>query len=98
MIDIFVINLIKCIDRKNQIIQDFSLYKEVQLHFIEAIKTDNGAIGCFLSHKKCVEIAKERNMKYIIVLEDDCLPMNNFEIRLKELLNYLELNDDWDIF
>jgi GR25 family glycosyltransferase involved in LPS biosynthesis len=98
MIDIFVINLIECINRKNQIIQDFSLYKDIQLHFIEAIRNNNGAIGCFLSFKKCVKMAKDKNMKYIIILEDDCLPMNNFEIRLKKLLNYLELNDDWDIF
>jgi len=99
MIDIFVINLIERLDRKKQIILDFLPYKEVQLHFIEAIKNDDdGAIGCFLSHKKCLEIAKERNMKYMIVLEDDCLPMNNFEIRLNKLLTYLDSNNDWDIF
>ena len=52
----------------------------------------------FLSFKKCVKMAKEKNMKYIIILEDDCLPMNNFENRLKKLLTYLELSDNWDIF
>ena len=65
---------------------------------MEAIRHQNGAIGCFLSYKKCIRIAKEKNMKYIIILEDDCLPMNNFENRLKNLLSYLESNNDWDIF
>ena len=98
MIDLYVINLIQREDRKNQIINDFSIYKNINLNFIEAIRHQNGAIGCFLSYKKCIRIAKEKNMKYIIILEDDCLPMNNFENRLKNLLSYLESNNDWDIF
>jgi GR25 family glycosyltransferase involved in LPS biosynthesis len=98
MIDLFVINLIDCKNRREQIIQDFSSYKDIQLNFVEGIRHENGAIGCFLSFKKCIKIAKENNMKYIIILEDDCLPMNNFENRLKKLLTYLESNDNWDIF
>jgi GR25 family glycosyltransferase involved in LPS biosynthesis len=99
MIDLFVINLIDCVQRKNQIIKDFSQYKEIQLNFIEGIRHQNGGIGCFLSFKKCIRFAKERNMKYIIVLEDDCLPRNNFENRLKKVINYLESNmNNWSIF
>ena len=41
---------------------------------------------------------KRKNMKYIIILEDDYFPVNDFENRLKKLLSYLELNNDWDIF
>ena len=99
MIDLFVINLIDCVQRKNQIIQDFSEYKEIQLNFIEGIRHENGGIGCFLSFKKCIRLAKERDMKYIIILEDDCLPRNNFENRLKKVINYLESNlNNWNIF
>lgn len=99
MIDLFVINLIDCIQRKNQIIKDFSQYKEIQLNFVEGIRHENGGIGCFLSFKKCVRLAKERGMNYIIILEDDCLPRNNFENRLKKVINYLESNmNNWDIF
>ena len=94
MIDLFVINLIDCKNRREQIIQDFRLYKDIQLNFVEGIRHENGGIGCFLSFKKCIKIAKENNMKYIIILEDDCLPMNNFENRLKKLLTYLESNDN----
>jgi GR25 family glycosyltransferase involved in LPS biosynthesis len=56
---------------------------DIQLNFVEAIRRENGAIGCFLNFKKCIKIAKENNMKYIIILKDDCLPMNNFENRIK---------------
>jgi GR25 family glycosyltransferase involved in LPS biosynthesis len=36
-----------------------------------AIKTKLGAIGCTLSHIKCLEIAKERNYEYVFICEDD---------------------------
>jgi hypothetical protein len=96
--NLFVINLKERTDRKHQIIQDFKPYKNIQLHFIEAIRNTNGAIGCFLSHKKCVEIAKEKNMEYVIVLEDDCLPMENFENRLINILEFLSSYKEWDLF
>jgi GR25 family glycosyltransferase involved in LPS biosynthesis len=99
MIDLFVINLIDCIHRKNQIIQDFLQYNEIRLNFIEGIRNENGGIGCFLSFKKCIRLAKERGMKYIIILEDDCLPRNNFQNRLKKAISYLESNlNNWNIF
>jgi len=43
-------------DRKN-LVQDFSIYKNINLNFIEAIRHQNGAIGCFLSYKKCIRMA-----------------------------------------
>lgn len=97
MIDIYVINLIESIDRKKQIIQDFSIYKNINLYFIEAIKHKNGGIGCFLSHKKCVQYAKDNNMDYIIVAEDDCLPLENFEEKLIKILEDLQ-DEEWNIF
>jgi GR25 family glycosyltransferase involved in LPS biosynthesis len=36
-----------------------------------AIKTKLGAIGCTLSHIKCLEIAKERDYEYVFICEDD---------------------------
>lgn len=98
MIDIFVINLIERLDRKEQIIADFQKYTNIKLHFIEAIRNENGAIGCFLSHKKCIQLAKEKNMEYIIVLEDDCLPMENFENRLMGILEFFNNYHDWHLF
>ena len=52
---------------------DFNLIR------VDAIKHTNGHIGCFLSHKKCLQIAKELGLKNIIVMEDDCIknPSNN---------------------
>jgi len=97
--NIYVINLKHRVDRYQKIKQNFSIYKNINLVFIEAVKHENGAIGCFLSHKKCIQHAKDNQMKNIIVVEDDCLPIGyNFEERLINITSYLDNNTDWDIF
>ena len=84
-IDIYVINLKERADRYAKIKTKFN-FKSINLIFIEAIKNENGAIGCFLSHKKCIQYAKTSNMDKIIVIEDDCLPIgNDFEKRLLDI-------------
>lgn len=99
MIDIYIINLKERIDRLNLLKQKFEVYKNINLIIVEAIKHQNGAIGCFLSHKKCLQIAKDKLLDNIIVIEDDCLPMIEFEQRLNIILEYLDtIKDDWDIF
>jgi GR25 family glycosyltransferase involved in LPS biosynthesis len=99
MLDIYVINLIHRNDRKEIILSCFSKYKSINLIFIEAIKHSNGTIGCLMSHQKCIEIAKTNNLDKIIVIEDDCSPVDRFEENLHDILNFLdENNDKWDIF
>lgn len=100
MIDIYIINLLHRTDRKNKIIKSFKKYININLIFIEAVKNDNGAIGCFMSHQKCLEIAKEKNLDYIIVMEDDTIPKPdiNFEDELLKTLDFLKTQDSWNIF
>jgi len=98
MLDIYVINLKDRIDRKNTLIKLFETFKNINLIFIEAVKHEIGSIGCSLSHKKCIQIAKDNNFKNIIVIEDDCAPVNIFEEKLINIKNFLETYDDWDIF
>jgi len=38
---------------------------------VNAIKMQDGAIGCSLSHIKCLELAKERGYPYVFIAEDD---------------------------
>jgi hypothetical protein len=94
MIDLYVINLKERNDRFENIKKNFSNYNIIQ---VDAIKHEKGAIGCFLSHKKCIQIAKEKNLKNIIVIEDDCVPTNNFD-RIINIKKFLDENDNWDIF
>jgi GR25 family glycosyltransferase involved in LPS biosynthesis len=68
----FYINLNSRVDRK--------LHVEHQLNIVgirdnvkrfNAIHNVNGRIGCSLSHLKCIQMAKEKNMECVLILEDD---------------------------
>jgi GR25 family glycosyltransferase involved in LPS biosynthesis len=98
MIDLYVINLPERKDRLEKIKENFAQYDNINLIFVEAVKYDPGFIGCTRSFKKCVSIAKQKKLKYIIIVEDDCLPLENFQNRLTNILEYLESNDNWSLF
>ena len=73
---IFYINLDHRIDRLTEISHELSTHLTPQ-HYSEkverypAIKCDNGAMGCSMSHLEVLKIAKARKYRYIIILEDD---------------------------
>ena len=93
--DFAVINLKERTDRWEKIVNNFKDFKILR---IDAIKTDQGAIGCFKSHQKAIEVAKQLNMDKIFVLEDDCLPCENFKERFTIIKNYLETHKNWDLY
>lgn len=64
---------------------------------INAIKTNDGAVGCTLSHIKCLELAKERNYPYVFICEDDIRFLN--PDLLKENLTKFSENTtiSWDV-
>ncbi len=101
MIDLYVINLEKRKDRWEHILKTFS-NPLINLIRVDAVESDKkkGWLGCFESHKKCIRIAKEQGLKNIMVIEDDCLPMDsaNFISRLVQIKNYLDSHDDWNIY
>ncbi len=100
MIDLYVINLAHRKDRWEKIVKTYT-DPEINLIRVEAIKHDKGWIGCLKSHISCVKLAKEKNLKNIMVIEDDCIPLKNiedFKSRYKIVKKYLDENDDWDIY
>lgn len=64
---------------------------------VNAIKMPDGAIGCTMSHIKCLELAKERGWPQVFICEDDICFLN--PVLLKENLlkfsNNQEIN--WDV-
>lgn len=76
MLNIFVINMANRPDRWHYINNLFG--NHFNLIRVEATKHNEGWKGCFLSHKKCLQIAKENKLDNIIVMEDDCIPFINF--------------------
>jgi hypothetical protein len=95
--DIYVINLAERQDRWTRIQE---LFKDFNLIRIDAVKHARGRIGCFLSHKKAIQLAKERGMKSICVIEDDCEPIQGIDLKqtLSVIKKYLDTHNDWNLF
>jgi len=100
MLDIYVINLSERTDRWEQIITE--LGTDFNLIRVNAVKHEIGTIGCFMSHQKCIQIAKDNGLSSIIVAEDDCIKnpikKSNFVERLHNMKEFLNNYKNWDIF
>ena len=68
---------------------------------IDAIKKENSAFGCRLSHlkalKKAKEIALENNQKYVLILEDDFGWKYGQNKTVGLLKKILESDVNWDV-
>jgi len=75
-----------------------------------AVKTSSGAVGCTISHIKCLEIAKEKGHPYVFICEDDIcfsdpdLLVKNANEFFKQSKGYLPMagsneqsEDNWDV-
>ena len=52
-----------------------------------------GEVGCFLSHKKALEIFLSTDLEYAIVFEDDAIPKDGFRDTIESLIEkFLENN------
>ena len=69
----------------------------IQGERFNAIKTKNGAIGCTMSHIKCLELAKERNYETVFICEDDIAFLNP-QVLLDSLQKFYENTSiQWDV-
>jgi glycosyl transferase family 25 len=91
----FYINLETRTDRRQHV--------ETQLQNIgitanrfNAIKLNNGAIGCSMSHLKCLQIAKENNWDHVMIIEDDILFLNP-NVFKNQLNKFLQNHKDFDV-
>ena len=66
------INLDSRPDRKKHVEGQLSIVG-IQAERFTAIRLENGALGCSMSHLKCLEIAKANNWPHILIIEDDIL-------------------------
>jgi len=83
---ILYINLDERKDRKEHIEKLFS-----ECERVIAIKDDKGYIGCVKSHIKCLQLAKLRRYKEVIILEDD------FKYKDKRTLEYMKIPENYDM-
>jgi hypothetical protein len=94
----YVLNLAKRTDRWAAIQAAFK-DTGLTLNRIDAIEHTNGHYGCAMSFMKALQMAKDKNMPSILILEDDCLPGDNFKERWPRMKKWLDEHpDEWEIF
>ena len=91
----FYINLDSRPDRKKLV--EYELQKVgIEPNRFNAIKLTNGALGCSMSHLKCLETAKKNNWDHILIVEDD-IKFTNVPLFQKQLNAFLSKHTDWDV-
>lgn len=68
----------------------------IPAHRFNAIKLANGALGCSMSHLKCLQIAKEQKWDHVLVCEDDITFMSP-ALFTRQLNKFLEKQEKWDV-
>lgn len=94
---IFYINLKHRLDRKKQIENEI---KKLGCPFqrIDAIKNKNGGLGCVRSHIKSIELAKRKNLRNILIFEDDFVFTENNNVIREKINNAFKiLKNNWDV-
>ena len=96
--NIYLINLINRIDRKDNFINNNIIKSLFNVYMFNAIKHNKGWMGCSLSHLKLIYYAKNNNLPYIIISEDDTIFLKDYDYIDSILLSLINNLDKWEIF
>jgi glycosyl transferase family 25 len=91
----FYINLESRPDRKAHVEEQLTTIGIQAIQF-KAIKLQNGAIGCSLSHLKLLQMAKKNNWPHILIVEDDIL-FTNPSIFITSFNHFLSNHPTFDV-
>lgn len=96
---IFYINLNKRTDRREEVekeLTDYGLMDKSERY--EAIYTPHsGIVGCGYSHLNVLKLAKERNYKNVLILEDDFMFIVSKEEFEESLQSFFETTPNFDV-
>jgi len=91
----FYINLRSRPDRKTHVESELKRVG-IKAQRFEAIHLTNGALGCSMSHLKCLETAKNNHWDHILIIEDDIQFINPLLFR-EQFSTFLSKNKEWDV-
>ena len=91
----FYINLKSRPDRKKHVEEQFKIIR-IQANRFNAIKLANGALGCSMSHLRCIEIAKENDWDHVLIVEDDIKFLNPL-LFISQINKFFNLHSEWDV-
>ena len=95
-INVMYINLDSRPDRKEHVEKELVKIGVMEPERFKAVKLENGALGCSMSHLKCVEIAKQKKYEYVLICEDDITFLNPI-IFLTQLKRFIKSDIEWDV-
>jgi glycosyl transferase family 25 len=90
---IIYINLAHRTDRKEHVEQQLSAFSSSFIR-MNAVRHEYGAIGCALSHIRCLEYAKQHNWETVCIVEDD-ITFTNPDVLKNALVHTLQ--HPWDV-
>ena len=91
----FYINLASRPDRKQHVESQLNTIG-INAERFNAVKLSNGAIGCSMSHLKCLEIAKKNDWPHLLIIEDD-IKFLDPELFKSQLNKFLSNHKSWDV-
>lgn len=94
--NIVYINLDERPDRKLHIEQQLKKVGFKNFKRFKAIKTTNGAIGCTMSHLKCLENARDKKLTHLLIFEDDTLFLDPPHFK-QQFNKFLLKHKSWDV-
>jgi len=89
------INLETRTDRKEHVEKQLKLIG-IKAERFNAIRLPNGAIGCSMSHLKCIETAKANGWPHLFLVEDD-ITFTKPSVFTKQLNKFLKSHPDFDM-
>lgn len=93
---IFYINLEHRKDRYLHVTKQFEILG-VSAERFNAIKTTSGAVGCTMSHIKCLELAKQRDYDQVLICEDDITFTNTETFKNSLTAFHNDTSIEWDL-
>ena len=94
---VLFINLQERIDRLIHVSKELKRLG-IQAERFNAVKMKSGAIGCTMSHIKCLEMAKSRGYPNVFICEDD-ITFTNPELLIENIRQFenSEYGKNWDV-
>ena len=95
----FYINLASRTDRLAHVVVELAKM-DIEGERIDAIKMDNGALGCTMSHIHCLKLAKSRNLPHVFICEDDItffesIPITRKHRKIREIWHLVGCSHYW---
>jgi glycosyl transferase family 25 len=75
-VPVMYINLDIRPDRDDHVNRELKKIGVNEPHRFPAIKLENGALGCSMSHLKIIEEAKKNKLDHVLIVEDDIAFLN----------------------